>query len=439
MTGITSLALTLALLQPPAVAPVELDPAEAPPLPEEDEDEWELGPDIPTNRELRRAAREQRPSFRERGNKVFGVPMLHLDPATGFVFGIRARYVNRAPGEKLNRVQLDLESSISLRLVQKHVIGLRLRDLTGRDEITEFTFRFVDEPVFPYFGVVGEEDRTFGDPIVGASNEDFEEEPFIVRMFGMESSAIFQYPLLVWRPERTRSPEPLTMRWIGGLRFGAERLTALADTIYAAEGRTSGWVRRGSVLGGLMVGNRDNEFSPRAGGLHDLTVEAAGPWMGATSIWTRLNASSRFYWSLLPDDSLVWAQRFVADVVVGEPPLVTLGQFGGLYPIEGYGGIDAGRGFYRRRFIGPYKLLTTPEIRWQPVDLPVRRWRLGLGLNAFADLGAVLPEEDPELGDFHIAGGFGAFLIWDDFFPFRVELGASREGTQLFLSAGHNF
>jgi len=53
---------------------------------------------------------------------------------------------------------------------------------------------------------------------------------------------------------------------------------------------------------------------------------------------------------------VVFAHRVTFDARFGQAPLMALGEFGGLFPMDAYGGAFVGRSFARRRFIGKTNL-----------------------------------------------------------------------------------
>jgi hypothetical protein len=65
--------------------------------------------------------------------------------------------------------------------------------------------------------------------------------------------------------------------------------------------------------------------------------------------------------------SLVLAHRLTFDSLWGDAPFVPLGDFGGLIPV-GLGGMTAGRGWMRRRFVGKHKAYASVELRFEPIE-----------------------------------------------------------------------
>jgi hypothetical protein len=71
---------------------------------------------------------------------------------------------------------------------------------------------------------------------------------------------------------------------------------------------------------------------------------------------------------------------------------MALGEFGGLFPMDAYGGAFVGRGFARRRFIGNIKATASAELRFAPLEFNLGRNKLGLGFEAFVEVGAGVAE-----------------------------------------------
>nr|WP_263430115.1 BamA/TamA family outer membrane protein [Nannocystis pusilla] len=246
----------------------------------------------------------------------------------------------------------------------------------------------------------------------------------------------FEHPLWVLeRPGRAVG----TLRHYSGYFFYLDVVrgypgSRLLEELPAAEGS---W-RRGVLRLGLTWDSRDNDWSPREGSLIDVTFDASGPYTGSSTSWGRFHGSIRNYWSL-GASQVVLAHRLTLDTLWGEPSLMALGDFGGLFPMEAYGGAYVGRGFGRRRFIGKHKATAGFELRFAPVELKIRRHTLGVGLELFVEAGLVAQKMADLFKHFYISGGPGLLLIWDRFVVFRVEGAFGREGGALYLQSEHAF
>jgi outer membrane translocation and assembly module TamA len=189
---------------------------------------------------------------------------------------------------------------------------------------------------------------------------------------------------------------------------------------------------------GLSWDSRDNDWDPSEGSLVDLTFDVAGKYTGSTSDWGRVHLSARHYVRLGAPE-LVLATRVTFDALVGAPPLMALGDLGGLVPVDAYGGAFVGRGFVRRRFIGDAKALATTELRFSPLDRKFGSHTGSFGVTLFAELGAVASRVPDLYKHIYPSGGPGLMMIWDRFAVFRVEAGFSREGAALYLQTEHAF
>lgn len=367
--------------------------------------------------------------WRDRGHRFILFPSFRAGSSIGAMPGLRFRYVYRKPGHKFNQVQVDLGARLSTRLVQQHNLRIRLRDFLGKNELFQLGGIFYDDPVFPYVGI-NNQARLHNAEI---------DDPFY-RAHVLTTGGYFNYQQPVWTLQPTGPYRAVgRLRWVVGLDFQADRIRPYEDSLLVQERpEDRGWIRRGGYLGGVTWDSRDNEWAPTKGGFHEATLEIAGPWAASSDTWARLNVNFRWY-RALGTPKLVFAQQLVFDSLIGPAPLYELGTFGGLDREEGLGGRKAGRGFFRRRYPGKVKGLAMTELRYQPFEWPVLRRTLGLGFKAFADLGEVF-EPDGILADgFHISGGGGIFVVWDRFFVFRVDVGASAEGVQWYVIAGHTF
>jgi len=188
----------------------------------------------------------------------------------------------------------------------------------------------------------------------------------------------------------------------------------------------------------LTWDSRDNDWSPREGSLIDLTLDTAGAYTGSTSGFGRVHATARNYWPL-GRSGFVFAHRVTFDALWGVAPLMALGEFGGLFPMDAYGGAFVGRGFARRRFMGNIKATASAEIRFTPLEFRLGRNKLGLGFEGFVELGLVSMKIADLFKAWYPSGGPGLLLIWNRFVVFRVEAGFSREGGALYLQSEHAF
>lgn len=358
------------------------------------------------------------------------VPTFRSEPSVGLSFGLRGRYVYRPPGESFDHARIDLSGRVSTNRVQDHTIDVQLRNLLHREEILDLNLRFVDDPVFPYVGIANFE------PLRQAELSAPEHR---VNLRAVGGAFDYQQPFAVFERGQWGIETTGYARWLVGARFAHDRIIAAPGSRWTEEGNPQELrLRRGSIFGGLGWDSRDNGWSPTRGSLHDVSIELGGPWAASTRHFARFNGSARFYRSI-GTPKVVLANQFIADAILGDAPLVSQGEFGGLLVREGIGGRDTGRGYYRRRFVGPTKLYTSVELRVEPYELRLRKRTLSPGLKTFMDVGYVRRGPGQDDARPIISGGPGFYFVWDRFFLLRVDAGFSPEGFGVYVTTDHAF
>lgn len=364
---------------------------------------------------------------RNPNHRFLPLPHLSAQPATGVTLGGSLTYSYRRRGEVFNRIWLLAWSRISTRLVQDHILQGRVRDMLGRREVFQFGAIAQTDPVYPFYGV-NNHDNLAGTELHGPEHW--------VNINNYAGWLTYEHP--IWQHQRPQRSVG-NLRVYSGIFYNVDVIKAYQDSQLAREfPESQGVVRRGIVRAGLTWDSRDNDWSPREGGLSDVTFDAVGKYTGSTQSWGRFHASTRHYWSLGSSD-LVIAHRATFDALWGDVPLVPLGEFGGLFPIDGYGGAYIGRGFTRKRYIGNVKAMTALELRYMPVELKFGRHTLGIGWEGFIELGMVSMRVADIFKHVYPSGGSGILLIWDRFVPLRVEVAGSREGAELYVQSEHAF
>jgi Omp85 superfamily domain len=390
-------------------------------------------PGVPSKRRApgpKLSPREEEPrGFRVRGHRILPIPTFRAEPSVGLSFGLRARYVYRPPGETFDHARIDLSGRVSTKRVQDHTLDVQLRDLLHRVEILDLNLRFLDDPVFPYVGIANH---------TRLQRAELSAPEHIVHLRSWSAAFAYQHPFAVFERGQWGIETTGYARWLVGVRFAHDRIESELDTRWTAEGNhTEARLRRGSIIGGLAWDSRDNGWSPTRGSLHDVSIELGGPWVASTNNFARFNGSARFY-RPIGTRKVVLANQFLADAILGDAPLVTQGELGGLFVREGIGGRDTGRGYLRRRFVGPIKLYTSVELRVEPYELRIRKWTFTPALKAFMDVGYVRkPGQDDARPT--ISGGPGVYFVWDRFFVLRVDAGFSPEGYGVYVTTDHAF
>ncbi len=364
---------------------------------------------------------------RDRNHHFLPLPHISAQPATGLTLGGSLNYSYRRPGELFNRAYILAWSRVSTRGVQDHIFQGRLRDLLGKGEVMQFGVWISLDPVFPFYGINNHENIA-GSDITGPYNR--------IRMDNYGGWLTYEHPL--WRLNRPGRPVGV-LRQYSGLFYYVDKIHGYPDSrLVEKNPELIGTDRRGMIRGGLTWDSRDNDWSPQEGSLIDVTFDAAGPYTGSTSGWGRAHATARHFWPI-KNTGFVFAHRFTFDALWGKPPLMALGEFGGLFPMDAYGGAFVGRGFARRRYIGNIKATATAEIRFVPVEFSFGRHKLGVGFEGFFEMGLVSQQMADLFKSWYPSGGPGLLLIWDRFVVFRVEAGYGREGGALYLQSDHAF
>lgn len=402
------------------------------PEPEPEPEPTFVGPVDPLKYKVIPAAPNGYERLRQKGHRLFGAPSVRADSLSGIQFGLRSRYIYRKPEEARNTVQLDVEARLSTKLVQNHELTLRLRDLTKTDEVTTLFFHYNEVPVFGFFGVANDE---------LLSSSELDTLFYRADVITTGGEATYQQP--VWSfPKDNWRGGPGQLRVVGGYRFDADLVRPYPGSFLDLNmPETAGWTRRASVVAGLSWDGRTNEWSPRWGGLHDVSVELAAPWLGSSSTWVRFNATGRWY-RYLGTEKIIFGQWLSFDAVAGRDiPLYTMGEFGGFTRQPGWGGRMAGRGYYRRRFISNIKAGSMTELRFEFIEFRLfKRRYLGFGFRVFADVGKLFVPGRPRFVDhLHPSGGLGIYIIWDRFYVFRFDLGFGPEGARPYLLSNHPF
>jgi hypothetical protein len=375
----------------------------------------------------RRMMQGARKRQRNPNHRFLPLPHLSSQPAVGLTLGGSLTYSYRRPGEVFNRIWMLAWTRISTKLVQDHILQGRVRDMLGKREVFQFGAIAQTDPVFPFYGVANHENLS-GTDLHGVEHS--------VNVNNYAGWLTYEHP--IWQLHRLGRADG-NLRVYSGIFYNVDVIKAYANSQLERElPGAQGLVRRGIVRGGLTWDSRDNDWSPREGSLTDVTFDASGKYTGSSSGWGRFHATTRHYWSL-GASQMVLAHRVTFDGLWGQAPLLTLGEFGGLFPMDAYGGAWVGRGFTRKRFIGNFKAVAGLELRHMPVELKFGRHSLGIGWEGFFEMGLVSQKIADLFKHWYPSGGTGLLLIWDRFVVLRVEVAGSREGAELYVQSDHAF
>lgn len=250
---------------------------------------------------------------------------------------------------------------------------------------------------------------------------------------------------------------------IGGVGFRGLDPGAYPDSQFARDSQAAasqsdpllrGYARQALFDGlvGLLVDDRDDEFNPKRGGYHEVSLRGGGgPSEDRRTAYGSLYLNTRWFFPLV-DEKLVLAMRAVADVGFGPMPLAEVQTMGGYATFAGTAGPEANRGLPLGRQLGRVKLLGSVELRSTFFRFHVKTQRFGLGAAAFVDASRVFASLGGGQGAvdggpaLRASYGGGIRFLWGQAFVLRFDLGASpragidrRVSVQGTFTLGHAF
>jgi outer membrane protein assembly factor BamA len=191
---------------------------------------------------------------------------------------------------------------------------------------------------------------------------------------------------------------------------------------------------------GLIHDSRDFEAAPTSGAWSELIIEPALREFGNDYGYFRLTVIDRRYLKLHP--RLVWAQRILAEAMLGSPPFYEMAVIGNSFQRhEGLGGAKTLRGQPRLLYVGPDKMVVNLELRWRFYDMTILKQQLCYYLHPFVDFGRVwMKNERFSLNQWHFSEGVGIHVQWKKEFVAVLEIGRSRyQNYAFYLSFGNLF
>jgi len=202
---------------------------------------------------------------------------------------------------------------------------------------------------------------------------------------------------------------------------------------------------------GLMLDTRDSELSPREGYWLEASVRGAHEWLLSSWSFAGANATARFYAPLDNAKTVVFAQRYALDAIIGDAPVQELARFGSSIDYRGFGGKAVGRGMRQQTRIGDFKLASQHELRWDAINIAVGAFSIGFELVGFLDAGVVMhqgidyvstPLVPKRLPLVQVTGGSGLRLVINKTIIIRFDLGfspAERYAPLFYVDGGHVF
>jgi hypothetical protein len=182
---------------------------------------------------------------------------------------------------------------------------------------------------------------------------------------------------------------------------------------------------------GLIYDTRDNEISPNSGAFDMIAARAGLGIPDSPMLYGGGSVVLRHYFPVV--GPLIFATRFVGDVIIGDAPFYDLIQGLPFAPIDMFGGPKGVRGVPNGRYAGKIKMFGTAELRSRIVDFGFWKQRFRIGAQAFIDAGRVWSDfdADPELDGRKLGLkygiGAGTYVMWGEAALIRIELAYSPD------------
>jgi Omp85 superfamily domain len=379
----------------------------------------------------------------ETGFGFGGIPALNYDSDNGLGFGLIGTLYWYDGETRPYRLAVTLQLFMTTKLVQDHNLQLDWLKAFGMPLRINARLGYLQSLTQNFCGFGG--DLTCDPEIARAAGRDVglsgeALETFARRYYQRRFMSPYGLVNLRWMLFEAKKPEHLRIELLAGYRGngyipgtftdddgdGAPDLTPYPGSLFEqkfpdGEGGFS------SVLSaGVVVDTRDHEPYPTEGLFLEATVRGASPVWGSRWSYAGTNLSLRGFTPLNEARTLVIANRFIADAVIGDPPVQDLARLGGTLDNYVFGGGDLGRGIRVQRFLGKARLLNQAELRWRFLDFSVLEQKFALAAAGFADLGVVAASlEEPGPMPVQVGFGGGVRVGWNENFWIRFDVGVS--------------
>jgi outer membrane protein assembly factor BamA len=180
---------------------------------------------------------------------------------------------------------------------------------------------------------------------------------------------------------------------------------------------------------GVILDNRDSEFSPTKGIRYQADFSVSTPLVGSEFLFSGITTEFRHFLPLLADITI--AHYLKAEQIFGTAPFWAQSIIGNEYGLRGY---------HLNRFRGDSSVLNILEMRSWLFSLFDNRLRLGA--QVFWDTGRVFSKfDDNHLlnGWKHTFGAGGVISVFSPDFFVRGDLGISDESYRIYFGAGYIF
>lgn len=386
------------------------------------------------------------------------VPRFTLSNDEGFGLGVRGTAFWHRWGEEPYKTAISAQAFATTRLVQHHYLRvdaidafqlpLRITAEAGYFQTLTFSYCGLDAPVHCDDDEAAAAARRAG--LYDAQADAFMRRYHLVRFLQPYLNGVVRWRL---------GDKPHRLELVAGARahyyqpgdFGDEDEDGAFDLVPYPGSRYArdfpgGEAGLASVLQiGASLDDRDHEPDPAEGYFVEASVRGAAPFTGSAWTFAGGNATLLLFVPLLEDRRLVLASRHVADVLLGEAPVMELARVGGSRDYLGFGGSDVGRGLRQPRVPGAVKLLLQEELRTSLASVSFLEQRFRAGVALFLDAGLVAASVDAlSRGDVTFAYGLGLGLrvVWNESFVMRVDLAVSPSESfspYLYTKPDHPF
>ena len=209
---------------------------------------------------------------------------------------------------------------------------------------------------------------------------------------------------------------------------------------FLSQQKPVGWQGGRTIFLGVGVeyDRRDLPIYPTKGFIHELVYELHSPWWGSDFSFWRLTYQYRSY-SSFPSPSLVWAGRFLGEVLEGSSlPFFALEKVGGFRPSFSIGYDEFLRGYVENEFVGLKRFFLSLEWRWIFVRGYVRGRTLEMALVQFFD-GGYVGNEWFDFSRLHFSTGMGFRAIWNRRLLVRLDIAQTPSRHLVVVQIGNSF
>lgn len=344
-----------------------------------------------TNDAQNDAQSDRAKSTRQSGVDALAVPLLSFNSDVGVGYGAAGGAIIYGKGYFPYKYSLSAQVFFTTHGIQSHFIHIDAPNLIGPVRI-ESKLEYRHDLFAPYFGPGNESSPG----VIGNRRE---------RQFSYDLHSPTGMARARWRPLGDATPlevsagymyEQITIKEYGG------SLLSEQNPIGVLGGPN------GMVLYGISWDTRDFETNPSKGAFYELAFRSAGSLTGSRYAYSGITLNLRQYVPI--GDKVVFAQRVVADFLLGNVPFYEWSRIEGPTTIEAIGGMTSVRGVPRQRFQGDFKVISNSEVRYNFWGFPLLKQRVDLGVVGLVDLGRVWQPGIPDGPWYQWHPGVGAGL-----------------------------